>query len=189
MSPQPRPRDELCALLRRRLDAHGEALLDDPSGCATCSPSSCTVAARRRSAPRSGPYKATCATTWLADAGAASPPSSSSPRTRIWSSFVNAKRDVVAAYLHNLPALDATTRLIDGFESPLGMELVATVDWLLHEQGCEPTVQALRAARATWPGGADAGERKLRAFDERRVGLALDRLTHSSLAEPARLLC
>jgi hypothetical protein len=30
MSPQPSPRDELCATLRRLLDAHGEALLDDP---------------------------------------------------------------------------------------------------------------------------------------------------------------
>ena len=30
MSPQPRPRDDICALLCRLLDAHGEALLDDP---------------------------------------------------------------------------------------------------------------------------------------------------------------
>ena len=108
-------------------------------------------------------------------------------------SFVDAQRAAVAAYLHSdeaqeyLPALDATTRLIDGFESPLGMELLTTVDWLLHERGCEPTVPALRAALATWPGGADAGERKLRLFDERRLGLALDRLTDSPVAEPARL--
>ena len=30
MSPQMSPRDELCATLRSLLDAHGEALLDDP---------------------------------------------------------------------------------------------------------------------------------------------------------------
>ena len=30
MSPQMSPRDELCATLRRLLDEHGEALLDDP---------------------------------------------------------------------------------------------------------------------------------------------------------------
>lgn len=74
-----------------------------------------------------------------------------------------------------------------GVEGVLGMELLATVDWLLHERGCEPTVPALRAALATWPGGADAGERKLRLFDERRLGLALDRLADSPVAQPARL--
>ena len=29
----------------------------------------------------------------------------------------------------------ATTELIDGFESPLGMELLATIDWLTHKDG------------------------------------------------------
>ncbi len=33
---------------------------------------------------------------------------------------------------------------IDGFESPYGMELLATVDWLLSEQGAEPTVKGTR---------------------------------------------
>ena len=107
--------------------------------------------------------------------------------------FVDARRDAVTGYLEGdearayLPALDATTRIIDGFESPLGMELLATVDWLLHEEGCAPTVPALRAALAEWPGGSDAGERKLRLFDERRLALALDRLADSPVAEPARL--
>lgn len=107
--------------------------------------------------------------------------------------FVDAKRDAVAAYLEGdeareyLPALDATTRIIDGFESPLGMELLATVDWLLHEEGCAPTVPALKAALAAWPGGSGAGERKLRLFDDRRLALALERLADSPVAEPARL--
>ena len=74
-----------------------------------------------------------------------------------------------------------------GVEGVRGIELLATVDWLLHERGCERAVPALRPALATWPGGADAGERKLRLFDERRLGLALDRLTDSPVAEPARL--
>ena len=107
--------------------------------------------------------------------------------------FVDAKRDAVAAYLASdeardyLPALDVTTRIIDGFESPLGMELLATVDWLLHEEGCQPTVPALRAALASWPGGAAAGERKLRLFDDWRLELAIERLADSPVADPARL--
>jgi len=74
-----------------------------------------------------------------------------------------------------------------GVEGVRGMELPATVDRLLHERGREPTAPALRAAPATWPGGAGAGERKLRLFDERRLGLALDRLADSPVAQPARL--
>ncbi len=43
----------------------------------------------------------------------------------------------------DLPARDATTRLIDGFGSPLGMELLAAAYWLLQEQECEPTVSVI----------------------------------------------
>lgn len=56
------------------------------------------------------------------------------------------------------------------------MELLATVDWLLHRDGVEPSVTALRAALRCWPGGKDAGERKYRLFDERPTGLALERV-------------
>ncbi len=107
--------------------------------------------------------------------------------------FVGAKREAVSRYLAGneardyLPALDVTTRIIDGFESPLGMELLATVDWLLFEESCEPAVPVLKAALASWPGGAKAGERKLRLFDDRRLKLAIGRLADSPLADPARL--
>src|SRR5476651_102412 len=36
-------------------------------------------------------------------------------------------------------ALELTAELIDGFESPFGMELLATVDWLLSQEGVSPT--------------------------------------------------
>jgi len=106
--------------------------------------------------------------------------------------FDDARRGVVAQYLVDeagpyVPALEATSQLIDGFESPLGMELLATVDWLLFEGRCEPTVEALRLGLETWPGGPDAGERKLRLFDDRLLGLALDRLAEPLAAEQARL--
>ena len=102
--------------------------------------------------------------------------------------FNDDKRERVAAYLQSeaksyLPALDRTTRRIAGFESPHGMELLATVDWLLSRDGVSPSVPAVKRALADWPGGEGAGERKLRIFDDRMIELALRRLT--ALAHPS----
>jgi hypothetical protein len=107
----------------------------------------------------------------LADAG---------PLASIW--FEESKRGAVQEYLESdaareyQPALERTAALIDGFESPLGMELLATVDWLLNEERCEPTIPALRLGLTRWPGGASASRRKHKLFDDRLLGLALDRL-------------
>lgn len=72
--------------------------------------------------------------------------------------------------------LEDTDRWIDGFQSPLGMELLATVDWLIQKQSVKPDLSSLREGLRQWPAGADAGERKLRLFDDRLLGLALERL-------------
>lgn len=71
-------------------------------------------------------------------------------------------------------ALEHTAALIDGFESPFGMELLATVDWLLNKEGVPATVQGVREGLQRWPAGA--AERKSRLFDERAIGIALERL-------------
>ena len=71
--------------------------------------------------------------------------------------------------------------LIDGFQSPLGMELLATVDWQLQKEAAAGTVEGIRASLAQWPGGNKAGQRKLRLFDDRMIGLALTQLTTSPL--------
>lgn len=94
--------------------------------------------------------------------------------------FNDIKRDQVAAFLKSegkayLPSLEETADLIDGFESPLGMELLATVDWLVAH-GEPRTPVGIREGLARWQGGADAGARKLRLFDDRMVELALERL-------------
>ena len=108
----------------------------------------------------------------LADAG---------PFDIIW--FDDTKKDRVAAYLASPEAkiykgaLEATAAVIDGFQSPLGMELLATVDWLLCHTGAQRTVESIRAALAAWPGGAGSGERKRRLFDERLIELALAHLS------------
>jgi O-acetyl-ADP-ribose deacetylase (regulator of RNase III) len=106
--------------------------------------------------------------------------SDAGPLDLIW--FEDSKRATVKAYLDSdealryREALEATASTIDGFESPLGMELLATVDWLLTEASTEPTVPALRGALAAWPGGRAAAQRKRRLFDERLLSLALERL-------------
>jgi O-acetyl-ADP-ribose deacetylase (regulator of RNase III) len=112
----------------------------------------------------------------LADAG---------PLDTIW--FEDSKRDVVAAYLgadakQYRSALDAATRVIDGFESPLGMELIATVDWLLHKKGVFPRLDAIQVGLQSWPGDNNAGARKLKLFDARLLDLAIKRLTTEHLA-------
>ena len=100
------------------------------------------------------------------------------PRDAIW--FDEATTDRVAAYLKSeakafLPALESTSDLIDGFESPHGMELLSTVSWLLEEEGCESTVDAVRDGLGRWPD--NAGERKQRLFDDRMLAIAIERLT------------
>lgn len=72
--------------------------------------------------------------------------------------------------------LDLTAKRIDGFESPLGMELLATVDWLIQREQAEPTLSGVRSALRRWPAGEPAAERKLRLFNDRLLELALDRL-------------
>lgn len=116
----------------------------------------------------------------LADAG---------PLEPIW--FERERRTQVEAYLESdaarrfLPALEEATELIDGFQSPLGMELLATVDWLLYVERCEPSVAAIKQRLGHWPGGAAAARRKLAIFDDRLVGLALQRLVPAHGASAA----
>jgi hypothetical protein len=57
------------------------------------------------------------------------------------------------------------------------MELLATIDWLVHREGVKPVVRNIRTALRQWPGGSDAGDRKQRLFDDRMIELALRRLT------------
>jgi O-acetyl-ADP-ribose deacetylase (regulator of RNase III) len=101
--------------------------------------------------------------------------------------FDDAKKDKVAAFLTTpeakpyRPALEATSELIDGLESPHGMELLSTVDWLITHESIDPEVNAVREAMAKWPGDQIAAKRKLEQFDERVVAIALDCLAGSKL--------
>jgi O-acetyl-ADP-ribose deacetylase (regulator of RNase III) len=103
--------------------------------------------------------------------------SDANPLDVIW--FDEERKALVQAYIKtqaksHQKALEHTADLIDGFESPFGMELLATVDWLLSREGVKPTVADVREGLRHWPGAAT--ERKSRLFDERAIRIALDRL-------------
>jgi O-acetyl-ADP-ribose deacetylase (regulator of RNase III) len=104
--------------------------------------------------------------------------SDANPLDVIW--FDDERKPLLDTYLKSeakpyAQALEHTAALIDGFESPFGMELLASVDWLLTKEGVPATVQAVREGLQRWPAGA--AERKSRLFDERTIGIALERLT------------
>lgn len=111
----------------------------------------------------------------LADAGAFD---------TIW--FEDKKRDLLELYLKGeeardyLPALETTDELIDGFQSPLGMEALATVDWLVFREQAEPTLEGIRTGIRNWPAGEVHAKRKERLFDDRLLELALERLKQLS---------
>lgn len=109
------------------------------------------------------------------------------PLEVIW--FDEPRKGLVQAYLGSEAkkyhdALESTASLIDGFESPFGMELLATVDWLLYKENVEPNVSALREGLRHWRGGEHAAERKRRLFDDHAISIALERLKKSQHFSP-----
>jgi len=108
------------------------------------------------------------------------------PFDTIW--FEETKREKLEFYLKGaeacayLPALEATDALIDGFQSPLGMEVLATVDWLVAREGAESSLAGIRAGLRHWPAGENAAKRKESLFSDKLIVLALDRLKTTSAA-------
>lgn len=112
--------------------------------------------------------------------------SDASPLDVIW--FDDKQKDFLAAYLNSdemkpyRKALDWACRLVDGFESPYALELLATVDWLIAREHTQPEVGAIQNSLGQWSAGKGSGERKLRLFDARVVSIALERLKHFDVA-------
>ena len=102
------------------------------------------------------------------------------PLDLIW--FNEAKHDLLQAYLISGEGKEFSRVLawastaVDGFESPLGMELLSTVDWMMQRDKIEPTIDGVIDGLKGWPGGETAGQRKLKIFDRRLVEIALDKL-------------
>jgi len=110
--------------------------------------------------------------------------SDSGPSDTIW--FDENRRPFVDLFLKQESSrplraiLDRTAERIDGFESPLGMELLSTVDWLIEREHCERNVAAIRLGLSRWPAGPEAAERKQKLFNDRLIAIALDRLASPS---------
>lgn len=101
--------------------------------------------------------------------------------------FVQSRKQEVVEYLQSsagqyLGVLEETAKRIDGFESPLGLELLATVDWLLSRENRQPEVADIKEGLGRWRGPSGSAERKLRLFDDRLIGIALERLAPTSPA-------
>jgi O-acetyl-ADP-ribose deacetylase (regulator of RNase III) len=73
-------------------------------------------------------------------------------------------------------ALDYATEVIDGFQSPHGLELLATVDWLNRKSGAPLEADSMVAAIASWPGPEGAAERKIKTFTRHHVEVAVNHL-------------
>lgn len=99
--------------------------------------------------------------------------------------FRHERRDEVSAYLTSpsaspyRPALDEASETIDGFQSPHGLELLATVDWLHREAGAPLERDAMIAAIAAWPGPEGSAERKAKVFTPHQVEAAINQLLNS----------
>ncbi|MBM3493162.1 MAG: macro domain-containing protein, partial [Armatimonadetes bacterium] len=110
------------------------------------------------------------------------------PYDSIW--FEAGRAAALDAYIGDAPsrwseALDHTTSMIEGFESPLGLEALATVGWLLSSGLAHADWRSVKAALGQWPAGADAAERKLRVLDDDLIKLAVRRLCVESSAKIA----
>jgi hypothetical protein len=109
------------------------------------------------------------------------------PFDTIW--FEEAKRSRIELYLKSdaarqyLPALESMDQLIDGFQSPLGMEALATVDWLIYREGVSATLDGIRGGIRNWPAGPTHARRKEKLFNDRLLQLALERLRVVGMTE------
>lgn len=103
------------------------------------------------------------------------------PLDVIW--FNDQQKSNVQTYLlseakNYMVALEEAATLIEGFESPFGMELLATVDWLIYKEGYQPNVKAIQQGLANWSAGERWAQRKLNLFKPEHIQYALDKLNH-----------
>lgn len=105
------------------------------------------------------------------------------PFDRVW--FDESKRTTMDSYLRSqgngewLRVLDAVDALIDGFESPLNIEALASVDWLHSQQNVNLDLPSMRTAISRWPTDSAAAERKNRFFNDALLSAACERIAES----------
>ena len=105
------------------------------------------------------------------------------PLDVIW--FNDQQKSNVQTYLLSeakdyMVAVEEAAKLIEGLESPFGMELLATVDWLIYKEGYQPNVEAIQQGLANWSAGECWAQRKLNLFKPEHIQYALNKLNHFS---------
>jgi hypothetical protein len=90
--------------------------------------------------------------------------------------------DEAQAFLDRSPAtrerFDRVTKLVEGFETPFGLELLATVHWVAAREGAATPEQAI-ASVYSW-------NARKRQFSERQIRLAWDVLSTNGWVEQLR---
>ncbi len=70
--------------------------------------------------------------------------------------------------------IDKLSKLIQGYESPYGLELLSSVHWLAHNEGYSPVEEVIKALKE-W------NEGKRNSFDESAIRFAYERLKEDGL--------
>jgi len=101
------------------------------------------------------------------------------PLDVIW--FNDQQKSKVQGYLISeakeyMAAVEGAATLIEGFESPFGMELLATVDWLIYKEGYQPNVESIQEGLANWSAGERWARRKSDLFKAEHIQFALQKL-------------
>jgi hypothetical protein len=102
-------------------------------------------------------------------------------------SFKPQKRQAVDLYLATeaveyKAAVSHVKEFIEGFESPLGMEALATIDWLYHKEKKPLQLDSIRQGIQNWSHDASSAERKSRIFSDQLISNSIDRIQSSSLS-------
>ena len=75
--------------------------------------------------------------------------------------------------------IDRIASLMDGFETPYGMELLASVHWVVaHDHISADKADTVIASIKEWD------DRKARTFKDKHIGIALDRLKSEGWFSP-----
>mgnify|MGYP001169512450 FL=1 len=78
-----------------------------------------------------------------------------------------------------LSVLNEVSQVIDGFESPYGMELLATVDWLIYKEDIPPKLGDIKQGLENWFSQSKNkkwGQRKLKVFDDRSLAISIEHM-------------
>lgn len=77
---------------------------------------------------------------------------------------------------HIEKCLTGVKELVEGFESPYGLELLASIHWLIHHDTIENEIEAICAAIASW------NERKKKVMQRKHIEIAYERLKNKGYA-------